>query len=117
MINIWMFYLIDLLQRIKNVMTITIFILVISILYVFYEVIEFECGYNAEHNYNLILKTFNKLKKIIKMVIILTTLLVIITSEETMNKMWISSYVTEENAQIVIENIDKAVDYIIEKIN
>ena len=59
-------------------------------------------------------------KKITKMIIIVSTIcasvILFVPNEETMYKMMIASYITEENVEIAKGEVKELIDYIAEKI-
>lgn len=108
-INPWIFYLIGILNNIREYSLILIFVAILFfvLLFAFYIV--------EEH------RAFNLFKKYIKTMIVFVVLFVVINciipSQETMYTMLVSSQVTQENINTIGDTIKDSVDYIFDKIN
>lgn len=112
-ISPWLFYIIDLLDKLRE-MTIIVFWIIVAAFFLvgFAAFLE---GENWED------KTILKLKKGLKLSIIpiaITSVMYIaIPSKETIYKMLVSKYVTYENIDKVTDTIKDGVDYIFEKLD
>ena len=118
-INPWFFYLSSFLDNF-GILTVIVFSIsliaaVIFGVFLCYEIYDndcFECDGNKTPLIKFLKKTF---KVSIITVIISSTLMTFIPSEETVNKMIISSFITKENIEEAKKDAKELVDYIVEK--
>lgn len=119
-INPWFFYLSNLFDNLGTV-SVCIFVIAIFGTLLFAGILLYmrcdEYDEYYEHDDNKPLIKF--LKKMLKISIIITivsaTLMTFIPSEETINKMIISSFITKENIEGVKTDAKELVDYVVEK--
>lgn len=112
-INPWLFYVIDLLDKLREMAIIIFWIIVAAFFLVGFA--AFLEGENWED------KTILKLKKALKLsvipIIISSVMYVAIPSKDVMYKMLVSKYVTYENLDKATNIIKDGVDYIFEKLD
>lgn len=112
-ISPWLFYVIDLLDKLREVAIIVFWIIVVTILITgFVALLEGEYWED---------KIIQKLKKALKLsvipIVISSVMYVAITSKDMMYKMLVSKYVTYENIDKATNTIKDGVDYIFEKLD
>lgn len=112
-ISPWLFYIIDLLDKLREVAIIVFWIIVVTILITgFFALLE--GGYWED-------KIIQKLKKALKLsvipIVISSVMYVAIPSKDVMYKMLVSKYVTYENIDKATNTIKDSVDYIFEKLD
>lgn len=112
-ISPWLFYVIDLLDKLREVAIIVFWIIVVTILITGF-VASLEGGYWED-------KIIQKLKKALKLsvipIVISSVMYVAIPSKDMMYKMLVSKYVTYENIDKATNTIKDGVDYIFEKLD
>lgn len=112
-ISPWLFYVIDLLDKLREVAIIVFWIIVVTILITGF-VALLEGGYWED-------KIIQKLKKALKLsvipIVISSVMYVAIPSKDMMYKMLVSKYVTYENIDKATNTIKDGVDYIFEKLD
>lgn len=112
-INPWLFYVIDLLGKLREMAIIVFWIIVATFFLVGFA--AFLEGENWED------KTILKLKKGLKLsiipIVITSVMYVAIPSKDVMYKMLVSKYVTYENIDKATNTIKDGVDYIFEKLD
>lgn len=113
-ISPWIFYAIDLLNKLFNICVATlIFVPIIFFLYWF---IKSDFNYCEDHE-----NFTQKMKKRLNVIVIITSIslvgVVAIPSKETMYKMLVARYVTYENVDKASKTIKEGVDYIFEKLD
>ncbi|WP_370747037.1 hypothetical protein [Faecalibacillus intestinalis] len=112
-ISPWLFYIIDLLDKLREVAIIVFWIIVVTILITgFVALLEGEYWED---------KIIQKLKKALKLsvipIVISSVMYVAIPSKDMMYKMLVSKYVTYENIDKATNTIKDGVDYIFEKLD
>ena len=112
-ISPWLFYVIDLLDKLREVAIIVFWIIVVTILITgFVALLEGEYWED---------KIIQKLKKALKLsvipIVISSVMYVAIPSKDMMYKMLVSKYVTYENIDKATNTIKDGVDYIFEKLD
>lgn len=112
-ISPWLFYVIDLLDKLREVAIIVFWIIVVTILITgFVALLESEYWED---------KIIQKLKKALKLsvipIVISSVMYVAIPSKDMMYKMLVSKYVTYENIDKATNTIKDGVDYIFEKLD
>lgn len=109
----WLFYIIDLLDKLREVAIIVFWITVVTILITgFFVLLEGEYWED---------EIIQKLKKALKLsvipIVISSVMYVAIPSKDVMYKMLVSKYVTYENIDKATNTIKDGVDYIFEKLD
>ena len=118
-INPWFFYFVNLLGSFWTLISIVLFLAIIGTVgFSVWWLMEAYVSDFFVHDDNE--SPFSKFcKKIIKVSVIVTiisaVLMVAVPSEETVNKMMISSFITKENIEKAKEGAKEIVDYIAEK--
>lgn len=112
-ISPWLFYVIDLLGKLREMAIIVFWIIVVTILITgFFALLEGEYWED---------KIIQKLKKALKLsvipIVISSVMYVTIPSKDVMYKMLVSKYVTYENIDKATNTIKDGVDYIFEKLD
>lgn len=112
-ISPWLFYIIDLLNKLREVAIIVFWIIVVTIFITgFIALLEGEYWED---------KIIQKLKKALKLsvipIVISSVMYVAIPSKDVMYKMLVSKYVTYENIDKATNTIKHGVDYIFEKLD
>lgn len=112
-ISPWLFYIIDLLDKLREVAIIVFWIIVVTIFITgFIALLEGEYWED---------KIIQKLKKALKLsvipIVISSVMYVAIPSKDVMYKMLVSKYVTYENIDKATNTIKHGVDYIFEKLD
>lgn len=112
-ISPWLFYVIDLLDKLREVAIIVFWIIVVTIFITgFIALLEGEYWED---------KIIQKLKKALKLsvipIVISSVMYVAIPSKDVMYKMLVSKYVTYENIDKATNTIKDGVDYIFEKLD
>ena len=112
-ISPWLFYIIDLLDKLREVAIIVFWIIVVTIFITgFIALLESEYWED---------KIIQKLKKALKLsvipIVISSVMYVAIPSKDVMYKMLVSKYVTYENIDKATNTIKDGVDYIFEKLD
>lgn len=112
-ISPWLFYVIDLLDKLREVAIIVFWIIVVTILITgFVALLEGEYWED---------KIIQKLKKALKLsvipIVISSVMYVAIPSKDMMYKMLVSKYVTYENIDKATNTIKDGVNYIFEKLD
>lgn len=112
-ISPWLFYIIDLLDKLREVAIIVFWIIVVTIFITgFIALLEGEYWED---------KIIQKLKKALKLsvipIVISSVMYVAIPSKDMMYKMLVSKYVTYENIDKATNTIKDGVDYIFEKLD
>lgn len=112
-ISPWLFYIIDLLDKLREVAIIVFWIIVVTILITgFIALLEGEYWED---------KIIQKLKKALKLsvipIVISSVMYVAIPSKDVMYKMLVSKYVTYENIDKATNTIKDGVNYIFEKLD
>lgn len=112
-ISPWLFYVIDLLSKLREMAIIVFWIIVVTIFITgFFALLEGEYWED---------KIIQKLKKALKLsvipIVISSVMYVAIPSKDVMYKMLVSKYVTYENIDKATNTIKDGVDYIFEKLD
>ena len=112
-ISPWLFYVIDLLGKLREMAIIVFWIIVVTILITgFFALLEGEYWED---------KIIQKLKKALKLsvipIVISSVMYVAIPSKDVMYKMLVSKYVTYENIDKATNTVKDGVDYIFEKLD
>lgn len=112
-IDPWLFYIIDLLDKLREEAIIVFWITVVTILITgFFVLLEGEYWED---------KIIQKLKKALKLsvipIVISSVMYVAIPSKDVMYKMLVAKYVTYENIDKATDTIKDGVDYIFEKLD
>ena len=112
-ISPWLFYVIDLLSKLRDMAIIVFWIIVVTIFITgFFALLEGEYWED---------KIIQKLKKALKLsvipIVISSVMYVAIPSKDVMYKMLVSKYVTYENIDKATNTIKDGVDYIFEKLD
>lgn len=112
-ISPWLFYIIDLLDKLREVAIIVFWIIVVTIFITgFIALLEGEYWED---------KIIQKLKKALKLsvipIVISSVMYVAIPSKDVMYKMLVSKYVTYENIDKATNTIKDGVNYIFEKLD
>ncbi len=118
-INPWIFYLIDVLNGLKEVSVVVIFMTIIMLICIGIAALWFrseDSFYRGEKNAGTIRALIQVLKKLSIVLCITTSVFVVTPSEETMYKMMVAQYVTYENVDKATESIKEGVDYIFKKL-
>ena len=118
-INPFIFYLSNFLD---NFSTLSIIVFSISLIaaisfgiFLCYEINDNNC-FESDGNETPLIKLLKKMLKISTITLIITaTLMTFIPSEETIDKMIISSFITKENIEGAKKDAKELVDYIVEK--
>ena len=118
-INPWFFYLSNFLDNFSTLSVIMFSISLIAAVsfgvFLCYEINDNNC-FECDSNEALLIKFLKKMFKISTITLIITaTLMTFIPSEETVNKMIISSFITKENIEVAKKDAKELVDYIVEK--
>lgn len=119
-INPWIFYLIDVLNGLKEVSVVAIFMTIIMLICIGIAIAWFKSEdsfYHNEDNASTIKALIQVLKKLSIVLCITTSVFVVTPSEETMYKMLVAQYVTYENVDKATESIKEGVDYIFKKLD
>lgn len=112
-ISPWLFYVIDLLDKLREVAIIVFWIIVVTILITgFVALLEGEYWEDK-----IIQKLKNALKLSVIPIVISSVMYVAIPSKDMMYKMLVSKYVTYENIDKATNTIKDGVDYIFEKLD
>lgn len=118
-INPWFFYFANLLDGFWTLISIVLFLAIVGTVgFVIWWIIE---AYDSDFFVHDDKETpfANFCKKMMKISVIATiisaVLMVVVPSEETVNKMMISSFITKENIEKTKEEAKEIVDYIAEK--
>lgn len=119
-INPWFFYFASLTDNLQmlSIIVFSVSLIVAIIFGVVWccEINDYNCFGCDDDNKTQIINFFKKMFKIsIITVIVSAILMAIIPSEETINKMMISSVITKENIEGVKTDAKELVDYIVEK--
>ena len=118
-INPWFFYFASLADSLQ-ILSIIVFSVSLIVAIIFgvvwcCEINDYDC-FGRDDDKTQILNFFKKMfKTSIITVIVSATLMAIVPSEETINKMIISSVITKENIEGVKTDAKELVDYIVEK--
>ena len=118
-INPWIFYLIDVLNGLKEVSVVVIFMTIIMLICIGIAIAWFrseDSFYRREDNASTIKALIRVLKRLSIVVCVATSVFVVTPSEETMYKMMVAQYVTYENVDKATESIKEGVDYIFKKL-
>ena len=118
-INPFIFYLSNFLD---NFSTLSVIVFSISLvaaisfgIFLCYEINDNNC-FECDGNETPLIKLLKKMLKISTITLIITaTLMTLIPSEETIDKMIISSFITKENIEGAKKDAKELVDYIVEK--
>ena len=118
-INPWIFYLIDILSKLKGVSRFATFItalalIVITIITAYLKVQD--SYYGSENNIEVIEILTRFFKKLLIVACIAISVFIVTPSEETMYKMLVAQNVTYENVDKAQEEIKETVDYIFKKL-
>ena len=118
-INPWFFYFASLADSLQmlSIIVFSVSLIVAIIFGVVWccEINDYDC-FGRDDDKTQILNFFKKMfKTSIITVIVSATLMAIVPSEETINKMIISSVITKENIEGVKTDAKELVDYIVEK--
>lgn len=112
-ISPWLFYVIDLLDKLREVAIIVFWIIVVTIL-----ITRFVALLEGEYwEDKIIQKLKNALKLSVIPIVISSVMYVAIPSKDMMYKMLVSKYVTYENIDKATNTIKDGVDYIFEKLD
>lgn len=119
-INPWFFYFASLADSLQmlSIIVFSVSLIVAIIFGVVWccEINDYDCFGRDDDNKTQIINFFKKMfKTSIITVIVSATLMAIVPSEETINKMMISSVITKENIEGVKTDAKELVDYIVEK--
>lgn len=107
---IW-FYIISVLNAIYSMATAFVVVIIIGSLILSLSIVfSYDLEFLDDVKYKKILKT------IFIVLVTSCSLIVFVPNEETMYKMMISSYITENNVEIAKEEVKELIDYISEKI-
>lgn len=118
-INPWIFYLIDVLNGLKEVSVVVIFMTIIMLICIGIAALWFKSEdsfYHNENNAGTIKALIRVLKRLSIVLCVTTSVFVVTPSEETMYKMMVAQYVTYENVDKATESIKEGVDYIFKKL-
>lgn len=119
-INPWIFYLIKVLNGLKEVSMVVIFMTIIMLICIGIATLWLrseDSYYRSDNNASTIKALIRVLKKLSIVVCITTSVFIVTPSEETMYKMLVAQYVTYENVDKATESIKEGVDYIFKKLN
>ena len=118
-INPWIFYLIDVLNGLRDVSVVAIFMTIIMLICIGIAIAWFKSEdsfYHSGDNASTVKALIQVLKKLSIVLCITTSVFVVTPSEETMYKMLVAQYVTYENVDKATESIKEGVDYIFKKL-
>ena len=118
-INPWIFYLIDVLNGLREVSVVAIFMTIIMLICIGIAIAWFKSEdsfYHNDNNTSTVKALIQVLKKLSIVLCITTSVFVVTPSEETMYKMLVAQYVTYENVDKATESIKEGVDYIFKKL-
>lgn len=111
-INPMILYLIDVVGHLKIMCGITLFVLAITLLLMLY--FYFIAGvYTDEEDKKL----FKTIKYFTVSSIIVSFLLVVLPSSATLTKMYVASFTTAENIELLGDTAKDTIDYIVDKID
>ena len=119
-INPWFFYLSNLSDNFQT-LSICVFIIAIIAMILFilgwvYTAIDDDSFFESEDSELPLTKFLKKMAKISAVATIVSAILMsVLPSEETINKMIISSFITKENIEVAKTGGKELVDYIVEK--
>ena len=119
-INPWIFYLIDVLNGLRKVSVVAIFMTIIMLICIGIVIAWFKSEdsfYHNEDNASTTKALIQVLKKLSIVLCITTSVFIVTPSEETMYKMLVAQYVTYENVDKATESIKEGVDYIFKKLD
>lgn len=119
-INPWIFYLIEVLNGLKKVSVVVIFMTIIMLICIGIATLWLrseDSYYRSDNNASTIKACIRAFKKLSIVVCITTSVFIVTPSEETMYKMLVAQYVTYENVDKATESIKEGVDYIFKKLN
>lgn len=112
-ISPWLFYVIDLLDKLREVAIIVFWIIVVTIL-----ITGFVALLEGEYWEDKIIQNLKKALKLSVIPIVISSVMyVAIPSKDMMYKMLVSKYVTYENIDKATNTIKDGVDYIFEKLD
>lgn len=110
-INPWMFYFVNVVDRISIVFIICVILVVVI-------TINFSFNLFDEYADEQQIKVAKKrIKMCVPILIILTLLIIFIPSKKTIYEMTVASYITEENIENSKETAMELIDYIVDKFN
>lgn len=118
-INPWIFYLIDVLNGLKEVSVVAIFMTIVMLICIGIAIAFFKSDdsfYRSDDNADIIRALIRVSKRLLIVACITTSVFVVTPSEETMYKMLVAQYVTYENVDKATETIKDGVDYIFKKL-
>ena len=118
-INPWIFYLIDVLNGLKEVSAVAIFMTIVMLICIGIAIVFFKSDdsfYRRDDNADIIRALIRVFKRLLIVACITTSVFVVTPSEETMYKMLVAQYVTYENVDKATESIKEGVDYIFKKL-
>lgn len=118
-INPWIFYLIDVLNGLKEVSVVVIFMTIIMLVCIGIALawLKLDDSLYCDENYASTIKALIRvLKRLLITVCVATSVFVVTPSEETMYKMLVAQYVTYDNVDKATKTIKDGVDYIFKKL-
>lgn len=119
-INPWIFYLIEVLNGLKEVSVVVIFMTIIMLICIGIATLWLRSEdslYRSDENASTIKACIRAFKKLSIVACVITSVYIVTPSEETMYKMLVAQYVTYENVDKATESIKEGVDYIFKKLN
>lgn len=119
-INPWIFYLIEVLNGLKEVSVVAIFTTIIMLICIGIATLWLrseDSFYRSDKNASTIKAYIRAFKKLSIVACVITSVYIVTPSEETMYKMLAAQYVTYENVDKATESIKEGVDYIFKKLN
>lgn len=119
-INPWIFYLIEVLNGLKEVSAVAIFMTIIMLICIGIATLWLrseDSFYRGDKNASTIKAFIRAFKKLLIVACVIASVYIVIPSEETMYKMLVAQYVTYENVDKATESIKEGVDYIFKKLN
>lgn len=116
----WIFYLIEVLNGLKEVSVVVIFMTIIMLICIGIATLWLRSEdslYRSDENASTIKACIRAFKKLSIVACVITSVYIVTPSEETMYKMLVAQYVTYENVDKATESIKEGVDYIFKKLN
>lgn len=114
-INPWLFYLINVVDRVGVVSTILLIISIVAFAIIGFTTLWALSDNSLEKHEKQV--CFNYLKTALKVIIPCATILIFTPSSDTIYKMIIADNVTPHNIEIVGDTVESGIDYIFEKIS
>lgn len=116
----WIFYLIEVLNGLKEVSVVAIFMTIIMLICIGIATLWLrseDSFYRSDTNASTIKACIRAFKKLSIVACVITSVYIVTPSEETMYKMLVAQYVTYENVDKATESIKEGVDYIFKKLD